>query len=263
MTGSLVLQNVATDIGGGTGAEFTSDSLQRFFVADVDPGVNGGTITNCAALNAFPSPACNPPLSLQRCDTQSISGETPIASGFEAGNFCTYTQGGWGAKPNGYNPGAILAAAFAAVYPAGVEVGISGAAGYSMLFKSASAVENYLPAGQTAGRLTADLVNPTSSSAGVFGGQVLALQINVDFSARGAVGGTDVPVGDLILKDVDPALDGRSIAEVLSLAKTVLGGGSLPDGTSYSSLNDAVTKLNEAFDNCSPSGWAPLHLRRP
>lgn len=262
-TGSLVLQNVATDIGGGTGAELTSDSLQRLFVADVDPGTDGGTITNCASLNAFPAPVCNSPFSLQRCDTQSIAGVAPKPVGFEAGNFCGYTQGGWGSKPNGYNPGSILAAGFSAIYLTGVEVGILGTAGFSMRFTSAAAVDKYLPAGKTAGALTSDLANPTSSSAGVFGGQVLALRLNLDFGAAGAIGGTDGPVGKLILQNTDAALDGKTVQEVLALANTALGGGPLLEGTSYPSLNDVVTKLNEAFDNCSPSTWAQSHLRRP
>ena len=42
-----------------------------------------------------------------------------------------------------------------------------------MKFTSALALQNYLPAGGAPGVLTADLFNPTSSSANVFGGQVL------------------------------------------------------------------------------------------
>ena len=64
------------------------------------------------------------------------------------GQFCTYTQGGWGAPPNGGNPGTILANNFATVYPSGfVEVGVPGAAGFSMKFTSAAAIQAYLPAG--------------------------------------------------------------------------------------------------------------------
>src|SRR5262245_22533782 len=53
-------------------------------------------------------------------------------------NVCTYTQGGWGAKPNGNNPASLLANNFIAVYPSGVEVGIPGAGGYSMKFTSSN-----------------------------------------------------------------------------------------------------------------------------
>jgi hypothetical protein len=89
---------------------------------------------------------------------------------FQDGDFCTYTQGGWGGTPNGNNPASILANNFATVYPSGVEIGIPGDDGYSMKFTSAAAIGAYLPATKTAGTLTDDLVNPTSSSSGVFGG---------------------------------------------------------------------------------------------
>jgi hypothetical protein len=96
---------------------------------------------------------------------------------------------------NGSNPGAILASNFSTVYPGGfVAVGIPGSSGYSMKFKSAPAVNAYLPASSTPAALTADLINPTSSSSGVFGGQVLALELNVDFSTA-AINGMWQPEG--------------------------------------------------------------------
>ena len=58
-----------------------------------------------------------------------------------------------------------------------------------------------VPAGGTPAALTADLLNPATSSSGVFGGQVLALRLNVDFSAAGVTIGTLGPVGALKLSD--------------------------------------------------------------
>src|ERR1043166_7518776 len=41
--------------------------------------------------------------------------------------FCSYTQGGWGAPPNGNNPAPLLLKNFATVFPSGyVEIGIPG-----------------------------------------------------------------------------------------------------------------------------------------
>jgi hypothetical protein len=110
--------------------------------------------------------------------------------------FCSYTQGGWGAKPEGNNSAQRLADNFAAAYPSGVEVGIAGAGGFSMKFSSAPAIQAYLPASRQPKALTADLVNPTSSASGNFGAQVLALQLNVDFSAASI---TTPGFGSLIL----------------------------------------------------------------
>jgi hypothetical protein len=49
-------------------------------------------------------------------------------------------------------------------------------------FTTAAAIDAYLPATGTAGIFTTGYTNPTATSAGVFGGQVLALKLSVDFS---------------------------------------------------------------------------------
>lgn len=85
-----------------------------------------------------------------------------------------------------------------------------------------SAAGAYLPAGGPAAALTGDLTNPVSSSAGVFGGQVLALQLNVDFSAAGITAGGRGPVGALDVCETGTALDGATIAGVLAAANTHL-----------------------------------------
>jgi hypothetical protein len=64
-----------------------------------------------------------------------------------------------------------------------------------MKFTTAAAVGAYLPAGGPPDSLDVDLVNPSSSNSSVFGGQVLALQINVDFSAQNITG--NGPIGAL------------------------------------------------------------------
>jgi hypothetical protein len=112
---------------------------------------------------------------------------------------------------------------------------------------------NYLPAGGKPKALTGDLINPTSSPSGVFGGQVLALELNVDFSAAGVVPGG---VGDLILAGTNTSFDGLSVRNILDMANQALGGGVLFDST----LNDLVSLLNQGFDNCYPSGWVQDHL---
>jgi hypothetical protein len=82
------------------------------------------------------------------------------------GNFATFTQGGWGSTPSGNNPGMLLANNFADVYPVGyVKIGGTKYA----KFTSATAIQNFLPAGGTASVLTSNLTNPTSTPAGVFG----------------------------------------------------------------------------------------------
>lgn len=163
-----------------------------------------------------------------------------------AGCFTTVTQGGWGAPPHGHNPGAILAANWNTVFPSGY-VTVGGK--YTLTFTSAKAVQSFLPAKGQAKPLTASYVNPTNSFiAGEFAGQVLALTLNVDFSAAGVF---KPGLGNLTL--ASGPLAGWTVNQVLMLANSVLGGGTLPSGLTLSQLNSVVDALNNAFDsgNCS------------
>jgi uncharacterized repeat protein (TIGR01451 family) len=182
---------------------------------------------------------------------------------FGVGDFCTYTQGGWGSRPSGNNPGSILANNFDDVYLQGyVLVGYTGTGGKSIRFTTAPFVDRYLPASGTPNKLTITYPNPTTTASGVFGGQVLALQLNVDFNAAGIIDGADGSIGGLRLCNTGTSLDGKTVNEILAAANRALGGGSLPTGYTYSTLNDLVTHLNEAFDNCNVSTWALEHLCR-
>jgi hypothetical protein len=168
-----------------------------------------------------------------------------IDFGFKKGvTYKTYTQGGWGSDPNGNNPGQLLKYKFSYVYPGGyVKIGTT----YKYLkFTSAYAIQKFLPATGTANKLTGYATNPTSSPAGVFAGQVLALKLNVDFSNKGIL-----TPGLANLKLVSGPLQGKTVNQVLTLAMNVLGGdlSGLPAGLTIAGLNDIVTKINENFDN--------------
>jgi len=158
------------------------------------------------------------------------------------GNFTTYTQGGWGAKPSGNNPGALLANNFANVFgSAGVTIGGT----YTYNFSSALAVRNFLPQGGTPTVLTASATNPTTKI-NVLAGQVLALQLSVSFSNAGITRN-----GLSSLTVVSGPLAGKTVAQVLALADAVLGGNTaaLPSGLTVSGLNDIVTAINQNYDN--------------
>jgi uncharacterized repeat protein (TIGR01451 family) len=166
--------------------------------------------------------------------------------------FTTFTQGGWGAPPNGNNPGALLAANFATVYPTGVAIGGTK----KLKFTSAAAIEAYLPAGGKPAVLPASApsiaTNPTSSPAGVLGGQVLALQLNVDFSIAGLT-----KPGLPALKVASGKLAGLTVQQVLALANAVLGGNTAaltPYSMTVSQLNEVVTAINENFDDGKING---------
>ena len=157
------------------------------------------------------------------------------------GSYKTFTQGGWGAAPSGTNAGNLLSTKFSNVYPGGsVVVGNT----YKLTFTSASAIANFLPQYGTAGKLTANATNPTTSAAGVLAGQVLALQLNVDFSNKGIL-----PAGFANLKIASGPGAGLTVAQALSTAEAILGGSSLPSGFSYADVVEILDAINKSFDN--------------
>lgn len=283
-TGTVTLGVVTTDIGGGAQVEVITQSVQRSVTVPATGGTDGGEACNIARLqgveysvgiitgqrlvgydaNGLPiyEPVYTyfrlvPALDLMAQSCVPIPGDgggNPEV--LPDGTFYTYTQGGWGATPRGNNPASILAANFATVYPNGLTVG----SGFTLRFTSAAAVGAYLPAGGPPAALTASLVNPTSTAAGVFGGQVTALRINVDFSAAGVTVGPGGPVGAMRIVGTSTPLDNLTVAQALAIAEAVLGGGALPAGMTIPNLNDLVTDLNEAFDNGAQSVWARTHL---
>jgi hypothetical protein len=282
-TGTAGASNVASTIGAGV---VVSSSGTYTVSADLTGGENGGKVCNTAYLDGqdtqmgvvvgyttvtnadltvtqvpvyryFPC-VVGVHLTAESCVDVGAVPDTDI----KAGDFTGFTQGGWGAPVNGNNPGTVLHNNFAAVYPNGLEIGVGGA-GYSMKFTSAAAITAFLPQGGTPKKLTADLVNPTSSIAGVFGGQVLALRLNVGFSAAGVTQGAGGALGSLKLTGTGTSLDGLTVDQILAVCETALGGGALPADYTIANLNALATELNEAFDNGTVvTAWATLHLTR-
>lgn len=155
--------------------------------------------------------------------------------------YTTYTQGGWGTVPKGNNPGVLRRAHFGDVYPSGVVIGDPEK--YALTFTREDAIQNFLPQGGKPGALSASATNPTGkTTAGVFAGQVLALQLSVGFSDSGFT-----PLGLADLKVVSGPLAGQTVRSVLEQANKALGGGALPAGMSLSCLNDVVTAINENY----------------
>jgi len=163
-------------------------------------------------------------------------------------------------------------------------VGIHGAGGFSMTFQAGTklvntgtkknpiwvtvsvtalqAINEYLPAGGTADKLTVDLVNPDTSAAGVSGGQVLALKLNIALSDGGA---TPAGLGDLYYHHAGDSLDGMTARQILAVAEIAIGGGALPAGYSYSTLSALCANLDLSWDTvvggiCQPSAWAVTYL---
>jgi hypothetical protein len=124
-----------------------------------------------------------------------------------------------------------------------------------------TAILIYLPAIGPLGVLTSNVLDPTVTSAGLFGGDVLALQLNVDFNNAGfLVGGSGIPFGDLVLQNFStlPALNGLLVSQFLADANRCVGGGScLYD---VSTMDTVAEEINAAFDGGTPSSFAQTSL---
>lgn len=171
MTVRQVLSVANTALGGGAAA-YNIDDIAAL-TASLFSAFEGGTVSQFA---------------------QDHLVDGPCPQRWHDGDVITYGQDSWGGDPSMSTAAALLLAQFDAVYAgAAVEVGISGAAGFSMAVTSAAAILNYLPANGGNAPLNADFLDPLSTSSGAFGGFVLALQLDVDFSDAGQLGGSVGP----------------------------------------------------------------------
>lgn len=182
---------------------------------------------------------------------------------WQQGEMITYNQIAWGTP--GSAAGTILSNDFAPLYfsSGGVlEVGIPGS-GYSIRLSSGPVVLSYLPASGTANPLTGDVVDPTATAAGILGGEVVALKLNIDFNDGGYLQGTsNILFGDLVLYGLTdfPSLNGLTVRQVLALAETVLGGGS--STLTPAEVVSMTQKISLAFANGTPSQFAQEHLKK-
>ena len=174
------------------------------------------------------------------------------------GDVITYGENVWGEPQTA--AGQLLMAKFDSLYfnAGGVlEPGLS----FTMTFQTAQAVLNYLLAAHTPSALNANLVDPTSSASGQFGGEVVALKLNVDFSDAGYTrGASGIPFGDLHLCGfTSPSgLNGLSVRKFLGHANSALGGNGAP--LTISELNTTAIGLNESFEAGVVQQFAQDHL---
>jgi hypothetical protein len=142
----------------------------------------------------------------------TIAAPPVCATTFATGEFFTYDQFDYGTnsrleEPNNPQAAALLEDNFDTVYAPFedlVQVGVPGPAGHSLIFDSPDAVLAYLPASGTPGALSADLLDPLSSSSGVLGGEVVAATLNTDFSNAGLLAHpTSVALGDLVFQNLE------------------------------------------------------------
>ncbi|MCZ4407272.1 T9SS type A sorting domain-containing protein [Cryomorphaceae bacterium 1068] len=213
-------------IGGGVVDITCPDDVTIACDADTDP-VSTGTATviaNCADV------------ALTYVDSILPADET---SGGDCGQLRTQTQGGWGSRANGNNPGTYRDANFEAAFPEGLVIGCE----YTLTLTSSAAVEAFLPNGGPVTVLTEDLVDPTDFRT-VLAGQLVAATLSVGFDANDEDFSESVAnLGDYTLSS--GPMVGLSVSEVIAEANAFIGG--CESAYSGSELNTTLTAINESY----------------
>jgi len=192
------------------------------------------------------------------------------ASVWQVGDETTYGQGIWGGVP-GVEPGAtLLVADFDTVYGSEGGLGVGSPSGFTMIFTDTADVLAYMPSIGPYAALDASVLNPLSTSSGAFGGDVLALEFNVDFSDAGFLPATSgIPFGDLVLEGFStlPQLDGLTVRQFLGDMNTLLSGGSsivsIGDIGGPPDFDPILTSLDAAFSSGTPTQFSQDHLVAP
>ena len=264
-TGTVTFSNASIDLATG------------IVTANFNPGPDGGSITNCAhatgngVADAVGSMILTivPGLDLTACDTETIHQVacTPGAPGcgWHDNDLITFSQVAWGNTPAPNTIAQTLVDNFDAVFAPEndlMEIGIPGTAGFSIIFDEASALTTYLPAQGTAGVLTADLLDPASSAAGVFGGEVATMRLNIAFGDAGVIKGTTgLLLGDLhvcALTGTQAPLNNLTVRQIQDQANSLLGGG--PASVSVTDMFTVTNEIDMSFNGGPVSTFAQQSL---
>ena len=186
---------------------------------------------------------------------KSLGDEPPFIPPEELdGQYRTQTQGGWGTECKGGNPGCYRDDNFDDAFGAELVVGDAGK--FTAEFTDSEAVEDLLPTGGPAAAFDQDYVDPVSTSAGVFAGQVTALSLNVGFDMCSLAGDCETfapdeddraptTLADLIVVDNTSACFEMTVGEILDEANLAIS--DQASDPSLSDLNDCVSDINENF----------------
>jgi len=196
--------------------------------------------------------------------TTFLDSECASATTWQVGDLTTYGQGVW-SDPT-YPANALLVANFNTVYGSTGGLVAGSPSGFTLIFTDAASVLAYLPSIGPYAALNGSALNPISTSSGAFGGDVVALTLNVDFSDAGLLPGTSgFKFGDLTLADFTGTLaplDGLTVRQFLADMNTLLSGGS--SIVTIADLGTTVSDLNASFsDGLYATQFAQDHLVAP
>jgi hypothetical protein len=195
------------------------------YVSDVANGTYTATVTDAAGCTV----------------SKSVDVDCSDLGGKKDCQLRTQTQGGWGAPPNGNNPGSYVHANFATCFPGGLTIGCTN----TLTLTSAQAVTDYLPAGGGSSVLPAgNKVDPVGYK-NQLAAQLVAASLSVAFDACDPNFGPAVgySLGDAQLNT--GIFSGWTVQQLIDEANSLIGG----CGSTYSAnqLKSALDMVNNNY----------------
>lgn len=183
-------------------------------------------------------------------------------AGWVTGDVLSYGQVSWGDDPVASQ---LLTDNYGSVYAAASDVlAVGWSGGFELSFGDAAHVLAFFPQAGLPGALGQSQTNPDSSESGLFAGDVLALQLDVDFSDAGLLVGTSgIHFGDLILVNfaIPSDINGLTVRQFLADVNIALGGG--PANDPINVLDTITEDVNLSFDTLGVTPFAQDHLAAP
>jgi hypothetical protein len=236
----------------------------------VDPQNDPANCGACGNVCPPKAPQCAAGACETTTTTTTSTTTTTIIGPWHNFDLVTFSQAEWSCQSGQQrgqlicgSGGELLLTDYFTVYEATSGVLTVGlpTSGFSMVFDSPVSVFGYLPAVGPTGPLDQNLVDPTTTSSGVFGGDVVALKLNLDLSRLALIpGNTGLMIGNLTLCNMSTlsGLNGLTVSQVLPIANTLLGGGTA--SVSIADLDPVIEDINGSFDGGIVSAFAQEHL---
>jgi len=232
-TSANLIATTLTDVQGKY--EFLNVVDGQYHVQEIDPDGYYSTTPNSKLITIS---------GFDQCGIEFGDRVKPTPEPCDLTKYKTYSNASWCLEP----AKSLLISKFSSVFSSGMTLG-GISSGYKATFSSASAVIAFLPQVGIAGSFNTNYSNPTTTSAGVFGGNLAALELNVQFNDAGFLGFTSTTKLKNLVVASGPMKDYK-VSEVLAMAHKAIGGSSTP--FSIAILNNVVESINANF-NCDCS----------
>jgi len=180
------------------------------------------------------------------------------ADNWQNGDLTTYNAPDWVTNQSAIN---LLFNNFYSVYAAdGGTMVLGDPTNFILVFSGPTTLSEYLPTSGAPGPLDSSLDDPLATSAGIFGGDVAALELDVDFAdAHLLPGNSSAVFGDLIMEGFDvPGVNGLTVRQFLAIGNSELGGGPGPFAIADSEF--IMQQLDGSFTGGMATTYAEQHL---